>query len=139
MRFFLRWQDFEPEPGVYDPLMFERLTQFLAWCGERGVYAQPSLFVGWMSGGIFWPPWKGDRNLFADPFVTERCVAFARRAAEVIVPFHERLLGIDQGNEICCLPDSSAAPPQAVIEWCGAISEAIRSVYPNCLIVSALM
>ena len=83
--------------------MFDRLAQFLGWCAERGLYAQPSLFVGWMSGGTFWPEWKAGRNLFADPFMVERSAAFARRAAEVIAPFDGHLLGIDQGNEICCL------------------------------------
>ena len=33
--------------------MFKRLAQMLTWCAERGLYAQPSLFVGWMSGGVF--------------------------------------------------------------------------------------
>jgi hypothetical protein len=136
VRFFLRWQDFEPEAGQYDRAMFERLAQFLAWCAERDLYAQPSLFVGWMSGGIFWPRWKGAHNAFGDPFMVERGTAFARQAASVIAPFHQHLLGIDQGNELCCLPDSRAASPQAVVGWCQAINEAIRSAYPHSLIVS---
>ena len=53
VRFFLRWQDFEPQAGQYEPRMFDRLAQFLAWCAERDLYAQPSLFVGWMSGASF--------------------------------------------------------------------------------------
>ena len=136
VRFFLRWQDFEPQPGQYEPVMLERLRQFLAWCAERNLYAHPSLFVGWMSGGTFWPQWKGKRNLFADPFVAERAAAFARQAAAVIAPFHRHVLAIDQGNEICCLSDSPAASPQAVIDWCRTINEAICSVYPHCLILS---
>lgn len=136
IRFFLRWQDFEPQPGEYESRMFERLAQFLGWCAEREIYAQPSLFVGWMSGGVFWPRWKEERNLFSDPWVVERSAAFARRAAETIAPFDGHLLGIDQGNEIDCLPDSRNAPPAAVIAWCAAVNQAIRSVYPHCLIVS---
>ena len=46
IRFFLRWQDFEPQPGVYQAVMFDRLVRFLGWCADRGLYAQPSLFVG---------------------------------------------------------------------------------------------
>ncbi len=136
VRFFLRWQDFEPQPGEYDATMFDRLAQFLAWCGEYELWAQPSLFVGWMSGGTFWPAWKGERNLFADPWLVERSAAFARRAAETIAPFHARLLGIDQGNELCCLSDSVAAPPERVIAWCAAINAAIRDPYPQALIIS---
>jgi hypothetical protein len=136
VRFFLRWQDFEPQPGTRETMMYVRLAHFLGWCAERGLYAQPSLFVGWMSGGTFWPEWKAGRNLFADPFMVERSVAFARNATQVIAAFDGHLLGIDQGNEICCLSDSSAAPPQAVIAWCQQINDAIRSVYPQTLIVS---
>ena len=136
LRFFLRWQDFEPHPGRYDERMFERLAALLGWCRVRGIYAQPSLFVGWMSGGIFWPSWRQGRNVFADSFMVERAVAFARRAAEVIVPFHDTLLGIDQGNELCDLPDCAEARPLEVIAWCSWINAAIREVYPQALIVS---
>jgi endo-1,4-beta-mannosidase len=136
IRFFLRWQDFEPQPGRYDTRMFARLAQFLAWCREREIYAQPSLFVGWMSGGTFWPSWKNGRNLFADAEMIARSTAFAREAARIIAPFHEGLLGIDQGNEIDCLADSRAARPAEVISWCGAINDAVRSVYPQALMVS---
>jgi hypothetical protein len=136
IRFFLRWQDFEPEAGQYNLLMFERLAQFLAWCGQRRLWAQPSLFVGWMSGGIFWPAWKAGRNVFADPFMVKRAAAFARKAAATIAPFHPYLLGIDQGNELDCLPDSPVASPGDVVHWCQSVNEAIRSAYPGCLIVS---
>jgi hypothetical protein len=65
-----------------------------------------------------------------------RSTTFARQTTEIITPFHNHLLSIDQGNEICCLSDSSTAPPQAVIDWCQQVNEAIRSVYPACLIIS---
>lgn len=136
VRFFLRWQDFEPEAGQYDRRMFERLAQMLAWCRERRILAHPSLFVGWMSGGTFWPRWREGRNVFADPFMLERATAFAREAARTIAPFHGSVLAIDQGNELCCLADSRDAPPAAIVEWCARINEAIRSVYPQALIVS---
>jgi endo-1,4-beta-mannosidase len=136
VRFFLRRQDLEPEPGRYDETMFARLAQLLGWFRERGLYAQPSLFVGWMSGGVFWPAWREGRNVFADPFLVERGIAFARRAAQVIAPFHDCVAGVDQGNELCCLPDSSQAPPAAVAAWCAAISRGVHEAYPQALVVS---
>ena len=136
IRFFLRWQEFEPEPGRYDELMFDRLAQLLTWCRERAIFAQPSLFVGWMSGGIFWPPWRRERNVFADPFMIERAAALAKKAAATIAPFHPALLGVDLGNEPNLLPDNSTAPPGAATAWCKTVSEAVRSAYPGCLIVS---
>lgn len=136
VRFFLRWQDFEPEPGAYDGVALARLEEFLSWCRARGLYAQPSLFVGWMSGGTFWPRWKGARNAFAEPYMVERALSYARRIAEVVAPYDDCLLGIDQGNELCCLSDSREAPPDAVIAWCRRVNEAIRDAYPNCVIIS---
>lgn len=136
VRFFLRWQDFEPQPGTFKTVMFERLAEFLGWCGERGLWAHPSLFVGWMSGGVFWPAWKEERNLFADPWMVERSVQFAHKAALIVRPFQEHVLAIDQGNEICCLPDNAATSPDAVIAWCKVVNEAVHSACPGCLLVS---
>lgn len=136
IRFFVRWPDFEPQPGQYDPAMFQRLEQVLGFCRQRRIWAHPSLIVGFMSGGVFWPAWKGNRNVFADPFMVERSAALARRCAEVIRPFADTVLALDQGNELCCLGESREAPPAAVIEWCRTFNDAIRQVWPDCLIVS---
>jgi hypothetical protein len=138
LRFFLRWPDFEPTLGHYDETMFARLTQFLGWCAERDLLVQPTLFVGFMSGGYFWPADKGGRNLYADPDLRLHCQAYARKAAAVIAPYHAHVLGIDLGNELGCTPDHWSAPPAAVIEWCGDMSAAIRSAYPESLVVSGL-
>lgn len=136
LRFFLRWQDFEPEAGQYADVMFKRLEQFLGWCQARNLYAQPSLFVGWMSGKEFWPSWRAGRNLFSEPCMMDRAQHFAEQAATVIAPYHSHLLGIDLGNELSALPDSWNAPPSAVYTWCETITRAIRRSYPDCLIVS---
>jgi hypothetical protein len=136
IRFFLRWQDFEPDAGHYETVMFERLAQFLGWCRDRQLFAQPSLFVGWMSGQAFWPGWCANRNLFADPVMLEHAIAFTLQAVTVIAPFHVGLLGIDLGNELDALPESSKAAPEAVQSWCHRITAAIRQVYPNALIIS---
>jgi hypothetical protein len=136
LRFFLRWQDFEPEAGRYAEASWSRLDQLLGWCREEGIVAHPSLFVGFMSGGVFWPDWKGEGNLFSDPFLRERAVSFASRAGEIIGRHRDTVLAIDQGNELCCLPDSLAAPPHAVAAWCGDINAALRRVCPDLLLVS---
>lgn len=136
IRFFLRWQDFEPQPGAYNDANFDKLRQVLRWCRDYGVWAHPSLFVGFMSGGLFWPKWKGDRNLYADPEVAAASARFARRATEVIAEFKDIVIAIDQGNELCCLKESYVAPPAAVIAWCAGVNQAIRSVWPDALIIS---
>jgi len=136
VRFFLRWQDFEPEPERYDPRMFLRLAELLGWFRERGLYAHPSFFVGWMSGGIFWPAWKGPRNLYTDPFMARRAAAFARHAAAVCAGYDDAIIGLDFGNEMSCLPDSGQATTGEILAWAAEISRAIRLVYPSSLLVS---
>jgi len=136
VRFFLRWQEFEPRPGEYDPVMFERLRWLLGQFRSRKLLAHPSLFVGWMSGGMFWPQWRQGRNVFADPYMQERAAAFARHCARQMHEFADCILAMDQGNELCCIPDSSQAPPEEVVRWCGKVNDAIREVWPEVLLIS---
>lgn len=136
VRFFLRWQDFEPVRGRYVARQWRRLEELLTWCREEGVVAHPTLFVGFMSGGVFWPPWKGTRNVFADDELRTRACAFAARAARVCRPFADVVLALDLGNELCCLAESSVAPPAAVAAWCGEVASAIRGEWPEVLLVA---
>jgi len=136
IRFFLRWQDFEPRPGEYDRTAFQRLAWMLDACRQRGILAHPSLFVGWMSGGLFWPEWKAGRSLYSDPFVLERAGRFAEEAARAIAPFARSVLAIDLGNELDVLPESWSSPPADVEAWCRRIAGAVRRACPDALIVS---
>ena len=136
VRFFVRWEDFEPKVGHYHQPAFNRLKTFLGWCRDRGLLVQPSLFVGWMSGGIFWPDWKGRRNLFSDALMRRRGFALARRVSKDLAPFRRIVLAVDQGNEICCLPDCLEAPPADVESWCAGVNRAVRQSFPDALIIS---
>ncbi|MCS6243850.1 MAG: cellulase family glycosylhydrolase [Opitutus sp.] len=136
IRFFLRWQDFEPESGRYDEVQFDRLDWLLAQCAKRRLHVNPSLFVGWMSGGIFWPRWKGERNLFSDPEMIERSEAFARKAAKVFARYRDCIFTVDLGNELNCLPESNAAGRGAVGAWCDRICAAVRAEMTGVLMVS---
>lgn len=136
IRFFLRWQDFEPAAGQYDPLMFERLDQFLGWCDERGILAHPSLFVGFMSGAVYWPRWVAGRNVFADPELRARSAAFAEHATRIIQRHARHVLAVDQGNELCCLGECRTAAPRDIHDWCAAVNAGIRAASPDFLIVS---
>lgn len=136
VRFFLRWQDFEPAAGRYAGAMFRRLDQMLQWCAAEGIAAQPSLFVGWMSGGIFYPNWVTPGEMFRDRTLRQRAVAFAAQAAAVCSRHADTVLAVDQGNELCCLPDSARAMPAEVAAWCGEVSQAIRRAFPSAVIIS---
>jgi len=135
IRFFLRWPDFEPRLGQVDETMFERLEQLMQWVAERGLLAHPSLVTGFMSGGHFWPRGKDQRNLYTDPLMRRHSAAFCRRAAAVMAPYRDSVLALDLGNELGCA-DAWPAPPAAIRDWCGAVTTAMREVWPDCLIVS---
>ena len=100
VRFFLRWPDFEPELGRYEEGMFDRLRKYMGWCAQRGMLIHPSLVIGGMSGGNFWPRGKDHRNLFADPLMVERSAAYCGKAAGVLAPFRENMIALDLGNEL---------------------------------------
>ena len=136
IRFFLRWQDFEPLSGEYGRVAFQRLAWMLNACRQRDIMAHPSLFVGWMSGGLFWPQWKAGRSLYSDPFVVKRAEQFAGETARAIAPFAQSVLAIDLGNELDVLPESWSSPPADVEAWCRRITGAVRRACPGTLIVS---
>jgi hypothetical protein len=136
VRFFLRWQDFEIEEGRYEASAFANLDRLLGWCAELGLQAHPSLFVGFMSGGVFWPTWKRGRNLFADPVMVARSAAFAAAATRVIARHREHILAIDLGNEMNCLTDAHSASPADNAAWFTQVTAAVRAVDPGMLIVS---
>lgn len=134
VRFFLVWEHFEPRPGRYDQTCEKRLPRLCRLCHEHGLLPHPSLFVGWMSGGIFWPPWKGRRNLFEDPCMARRSLAFVRRCARVLRDCPP-LLAIDVGNEMSCLPDAHTAESDAVRDWCLELRKILREEVPSTLVV----
>jgi len=136
VRFFLLWQDFEPEEGKWNDHALKQLGSFLVWCKEAGLYAQPTLFVGWMSGATFWPEWKAGRNLFADVEMRQFSARFAKKIAETCRPYHEGLMGFDLGNELCCLYETHEAKPRDIVAWCKAVTNAIGEGCPEAWVMA---
>ena len=135
VRFFLRWQDFEPTVGKYDDAIFGRLEEFLDWCATRGLRAQPVLFAPFSSGVTLGPAWRGRRNWFQDDSMRQRAVDFAFTAARAIGRHLPSLLSIDVGHELCRLPDSASATVAHIRSWCQSVTSAIRGAAPKALIV----
>ncbi len=104
VRFFVRWDLFQPEPATIDPGMLERLATVATLLGEAGLRAIPTLFCGhW--GGVTWlPPWAVDGgapggpcgDLYGGALLDAQCV-FARAAAERLRD-HPALAAWDIGN-----------------------------------------
>ncbi len=131
VRFFLRWDHVEPELGAFDPRAFERLRLLLSWCAERDLLANPCLFVGFMSGGHFWPRGKGGRSMYADPGLVGRCAAQVAAAAAVCAAFPRHVLALDLGNEPSACADSRQAGPAAVAAWCATMRRAAQAACPG--------
>lgn len=60
VRFFLRWDDFQPEAGGVDPVMLDRLEKVVAMAADAGLQTIPTLFCGHMAGVNFLPAWALD-------------------------------------------------------------------------------
>ena len=57
VRFFLLWEDFQPEPATVNPKMLARLTQVADVAAAAGLTIMPTLFTGHMSGVDWIPAW----------------------------------------------------------------------------------
>jgi len=60
VRFFLRWDDFQPTPETIDATMLTRLEAVADIAAEAGLQTMPTLFCGHMSGVNWLPPWSLD-------------------------------------------------------------------------------
>ena len=60
VRFFLRWDDFQPAPDRMDPSMLRRFDAMLETIADARLRALPTLFCGHMSGINWLPAWSLD-------------------------------------------------------------------------------
>jgi hypothetical protein len=118
LRFFLRWDDFQPQPDTVDPVMLDRLEAVVAAAGETGLRAIPALFCGHMSGVNYVPSWALDRkrphgrfrtfsdevespyacgNIYSGPLLEAQLI-FARAAGERLRE-HPAVAAWDIGHE----------------------------------------
>lgn len=66
IRIPIMWGTVEPEEGHYDETILNRIGQFFAWCGERGLYVMPWCLVG-IATMTYDIPWRRGRSIFSDP------------------------------------------------------------------------
>ncbi len=60
VRFFLRWADFQPEPGAISPACRANFVRVLDAARDCGLVTMPTLFTGHMSGVNWLPAWTLD-------------------------------------------------------------------------------
>lgn len=143
VRFFLRWDDFQPAPESMDPLMLERLEEVVGIAADANLRVMPTLFSGHMSGVNWLPAWTLDRSTPAGRFRTitrdgesplgigdfyagpllDAQLLFARSVGERLRE-HPAIVAWDLGNEFSNLrePTSEAA----AADWSRRLSAALR-------------
>ncbi|GAC1301369.1 MAG: hypothetical protein NVSMB19_09410 [Vulcanimicrobiaceae bacterium] len=62
VRFFLRWDDFQPQQDRIDRVMLDRLERVVTLASDAGLRTMPTLFCGHMSGANWLPAWSLDRH-----------------------------------------------------------------------------
>ncbi|MGZ3102868.1 beta-galactosidase trimerization domain-containing protein [Streptomyces sp. H62] len=138
VRFFVFWADFEPEEGVHDPVMTDRLRELAGTADRHGLSCLPSLLTVWMNGQRFDPPWRGGRDLWRDADLVERQRAFVHHIATTLrgAP---NVLAYDLGDEIIHADSASSAALDAdeVRAWWGRLADAIRAADPAALVLQA--
>jgi endo-1,4-beta-mannosidase len=157
VRFFLLWEDFQPEPNVVSERSLADLVTVADSAQRHGLRIMPTLFTGHMSGANFIPDWalgsgaapndrfrivaldrvvdRPMRNWYADPIVFEAQALLARESAAALAG-HRAMWGWDLGNENsnCCAPPTS----DDGVRWLERMASEIRSVDPSCGITIGL-
>ena len=143
VRFFLRWDDFQPQPDTLDATMLARLEALADIAAEAGLRTMPTLFCGHMSGVNWLPPWAldpatphgrfrtiaGDResphgigDFYGGPLLDAQ-LHFARGAGARLRA-HPAVLAWDLGNEFSNLREPASARDAA--EWSRRLTAALE-------------
>ncbi len=143
VRFFLRWDDFQPQPDALDSVMLARLDVVIALASEAGLRAMPTLFCGHMSGVNWLPAWTLDArtshgrfrtiaddapsshgigDMYAGPLLDAQ-VLFARTVGERLRS-HPAIVAWDLGNEFSNLREP--ASEYVAAEWSHRLTRALH-------------
>ncbi len=134
LRAFTFWPDFMPTPTRVEPVMLERLREFLDLCHEVGLGVHLSLIVGHMSGENWSPVWLEDQlhrdptALYRDPLLLERQEFFARTVVAAVAG-HPAVAAYVLSNEIPIYGGSS--DKASVGGWVKRLYAAVKSLEPN--------
>ncbi len=143
VRFFLRWDDFQPLADTIDPTMLARLEAVADIAAQAGLRTMPTLFCGHMSGVNWLPAWTLDpssprgrfRTLAGDgesPYgigdfytgaLLDAQVLFARTVGERLRA-HPAVLAWDLGNEFTNLREPASEHDAA--EWSRRLSAVLE-------------
>ena len=144
VRFFLRWDDFQPAPDEMDPVMLRRFDAMMRTIGDAGLRAMPTLFCGHMSGVNWLPAWSldpqtphgrfrtiahgkpspyGIGDFYQDPRLLDAQECFARAVGERVRD-HPVLYLWDLGNEFSNV--RIPRRPQDAADWSKRLADALK-------------
>lgn len=143
VRFFLRWDDFQPSAESVEPVMLARLETVADIAAEAGLRTMPTLFTGHMSGVNWLPSWTLDRTATHGRFRTiteagesphgigdfytgallDAQVLFARAAGERLRN-HPAVCAWDLGNEFTNLREPNSEHDAA--DWARRLTAALE-------------
>jgi endo-1,4-beta-mannosidase len=144
VRFFLRWDDFQPAPDHMDEAMLRRFESVMDAISDAGLRAMPTLFCGHMSGVNWLPSWSldpatphgrfrtvagevnspfGIGDFYHDPLLLRAQELFARAVGERARD-HDALYLWDLGNEFSNLRDP--ARPEHAVDWSTRLTHALK-------------
>jgi len=143
VRFFLMWEDLQPEPDHLDAGVLAHADRVLDACARHDLLAMPTLFTGHMSGVNWLPRWTLERgtpagrfrtiagglerasgigDFYADPILLRAQVFCASRLAERWRG-HPALWAFDLGNEFSNLREPRT--PADAASWSARLCEAL--------------
>ncbi len=134
VRFFLRWDDFQPSPRRMNLGMLSKLVRVTELIADAGLRAMPTLFCGHMSG-VNWLPWwaldrsqpsgrfrtisednaepSGAADLYGGPMLDAQ--RYHAREVGAALRGHPNVVAWDLGNEFSNVREP--ATPSAAREW----------------------
>ncbi len=145
VRFFLRWDDFQPAPDTLDDAMLRRFDAMMQTIADAGLRAMPTLFCGHMSGVNWLPAWSLDAatphgrfrtisggreqpygigDFYADERLLQAQLHFALGVGERVRD-HPALYAWDLGNEFSNLREPRA--PRDAARWSALLTDALTS------------
>ena len=101
IRIMLIWPYFHPNPSAVSQAHLERLRALMDLALERELDVCVALFVGWLSGYKFLPPFQSDDSFYDLSRSGGAQELYMKSVAEVVKDYGN-FLGFDLGNELNC-------------------------------------
>jgi len=101
IRIMLVWPCFQPNPQAVSAAHLDRLNILMDLANQREIDVCAAVFVGWLSGYAFKPPFQKD-DTFYDLTESKTFQELYLTSVADFMKEHSNFLGFDLGNELNC-------------------------------------